>query len=670
MRRALALLVLLAGPATGATVSELAPWLDSLSRADLRAQVAQLPAPSATDEQGQTLLHHAVCKAPDRVAFLLKLGVDPRITDDNGGSALHRFFRCGHIAGNAELRHVTPVLLNGGALFNERDQAQRTPVHAAIAAMPAQSGGVDIYRDAAALMVARGAEAGAWDRDGITPLHLAARKSSPALMDWLLHLRTAINGQDDKGRTPLWYASAGRDNLAVFELLLRNDADPTLVPEKGPAPIRRAAADQAWQKVHLLRELDPDAQLPEGPASRTLAQALWEDAPLPVAQGLAEAGAAPGKLHHYGGGDLAWRLAEQGRPEQLDWLLEQGFELNQLPDSGYPPLFFASATATRILLDRDAEPTLASARDGTPLVSFIEAPERLQSPAPHFSREKVNRLLNAGYPVNYRDRQNQTALERAVAGDQLWLVKRLLDAGADPTLTQGDQASVLPRALPTGRLPLIRTLIQAVPEVRQRHAGLLRNHIRSGDPDPAVVELLLVNGFNPNTADSDGNTALHWSARQQHWSVLRLLLDNGGDPARVNASGCSLHCYQWRMPERLRQRLAPESSTSRAWFRVGLKQQPVAFFALALVPALALYLLVVGWRLYRRQSLLRPNAALAVTLVTVVVVAASLFYDCAACVVAAPWQLPATAMFALLMLTLLLGRPRRTGNQHSAQTKS
>lgn len=667
MKRALAVLVLLAGPAGAADVAELRPWLDSLSRADLRAQVSQLPSPSATDDQGRTLLHYAVCEAPDRVPLLLELGVNPQITDNNGASPLHRFFRCGHPADEARLNRITPRLLDAGALFNERNQAHRTPVHAAIAGMPKQGGTVDIYRDAASLMLARGAEPGAWDRDGITPLHLAARKSSPALVNWLLQLGASVNKKDDQGRTPLWYAAAGRHNLDVFEELLRHNADPTLPPEQGPAPIERAVADQAWQKVHLLRELQPQAELPEEAASRTLARALWEGAPLPVARRLTEAGAAPDKLHQYGGGDLAWRLAEQGRPDKLDWLLEQGFELNRLPDSGYPPLFFASTDATRLLLERGADPALASAEDGTPVVSFIDAPERFRSPESHFTREKVNLLLDAGYPVNHRDRQNRTALERAVAGNRLWLVERLLEAGADPARTSGEQASVIPRALETGRLPLIRTLIRAVPDFRERHADLLLHYIKDGSRDRAVAELLLLRGLDPNRADAEGNTALHWAARQQAWKLTWLLLDNGADPSRVNASGCSLHCYQWRMPESLRQRLSADEGDKNQLWEMSLTERPVAFFALAFSPALALYLLVVGWRLYRHQSLLRPTLYLVITLPLTLIIATTFFYDCRPCVLPEPWQLPATALFSLLALTALLFRPWRTTASQNAQ---
>lgn len=667
MKRALVVLVLLAGPASAADVAELRPWLDSLSRADLRAQVAELPSPSATDDQGRTLLHHAVCEAPDRVPLLLELGVDPQITDEDGASPLHRFFRCGHPPDKADLSRVAHQLLDAGALFNERDQAHRTPVHAAIAGMPEQGGAVDIYRDAAALMLARGAEPGAWDRDGITPLHLAAQKSSAALVDWLLQLGASVNKEDDEGRTPLWYAAAGRHNLDVFEELLEHNADPALAPEAGPSAIHRAAGNQAWQKVHLLRELQPEAELPEEAASRTLSRALWEDAPLPVARGLTEAGAAPGELHQYGGGDLAWRLAEQGRPGKLDWLLEQGFELNRLPDSGYPPLFFASTEATRMLLERGADPALASAEDGTPVVAFIEAPERFQSPEPHFTREKVNLLLDAGYPVNHRDQQNKTALERAVAGNRLWLVERLLDAGADPTLTSGNSASVIPLALETGRLPLIRTLIRAVPDFRERHADLLLNYIKDGGRDRAVAELLLLRGLDPNRADAEGNTALHRAARQQAWKLTRLLLDNGADPSRVNASGCSLHCYQWRMPESLRQRLSTDEGDGNQLWKPNLTERPAAFFALAFSPALALYLVVVGWRLYRHQSLLRPTLDLAITLPLALILATTFFYDCSPCVLPAPWQLPTTALATLLALAALLFRPRRTNGGENAQ---
>lgn len=648
------ILVLLATAGRAANVAELAPWLDSISTADLRSQVRQLPSPSATDEQGHTLLHHAVCDAPERVGLLLELGVDPKQTDARDATALHRFFRCDHPARDTQWKEVVAALLNAGASPDAADDDGRTPLHAALAMLPADKQAARRYREAAALMIARGADVMARDAAGRTPLHLAARPNAGPLIDRLVAAGAKVNATDDRGRTPLWYAAGGHASTAAFEALLKHGADPA--PERGPAPVRRAAADAAWRKVYLLLELGVPAELPEAAATGTLTRALWEDAALPVARALAAAGAVPAKLHEHGGGDLAWRLAELNRPDTLDWLLKTGFELNRLPDSGYPPLFFATETATQLLLERGADPALASAEHGTPVVSFIPAPERFRQSQPHFTRGKVNRLLAAGYPVHHRDRQNKTALERAVGGNRLWLVERLLNAGADPTRTSGEAASLVPLALDTGRLPLIRRLIAAVPDFQRRHPDLLTTYVRQGAVDPAVAELLLVKGLSPNATDKEGNTALHWAARHQDWPTLRLLLNNGGDPGIVNASGCTLECYHWRMPDDLRRRLAPATAAARLT-RTSPDARPTAFFALAFSPTLVLFVLVVGWRLYRHQSFWRPILCLVATLIPALILAATLFYDCRSCLLPPVWQLPATALVTLAAFAALTLRP-------------
>jgi hypothetical protein len=76
---------------------------------------------------------------------------------------------------------------------------------------------------------------------------------------------------------------------------------------------------------------------------------------------------------------------------------------------------------------------------------------------------------------------------------------------------------------------------------------------------------------------------------------------------------------------------------------------------------------VVGWRLYRHQSLLRPTLDLAITLPLVLILASTLFYDCRPCLLPAPWQLPATSLLSLLLLGALLFRPARTTGKNAQQ---
>jgi ankyrin repeat protein len=60
--------------------------------------------------------------------------------------------------------------------------------------------------------------------------------------------------------------------------------------------------------------------------------------------------------------------------------------------------------------------------------------------------------------------------------------------------------------------------------------------------DIAIIEIMLAEGFDINSADSEGWTALHWSNfthelnEQKHNELLRLLIRNG---ANVNAQGKS-----------------------------------------------------------------------------------------------------------------------------------
>lgn len=577
MKRLLCLLIsLLPLPGPAATVSDLAPWLDSLPEQELLRQLETLPEPSATDDAGRTLLHHAVCDAPDQVPLLLAQNVDPGVVDNDGATALHRFFRCGHAADDAALDQVVPALLNAGA---------------------------------------------------------------------------TVNATDEEGRTPLWLAAAGRHNLAVFEALLAAGADPAPHPEGAATTADRAAADRAWRKLDLLLQLQPQQELTETSATATLAEALWEGAPLPVAKRIRAAGASVPGLITAGGGDLPWRLATGRRLAALDWLLENGFPLNERPPSGYPPLYFATPDASALLLERGADPALTSAEDGSVMAAFITPPEKFRLDAPHFNEKKAALLLDAGYPVDLRDPQGMTALERAVRGNRLWLVRTLLAAGADPTLASGGKASVVPLALEEGRLPMIRALISAVPDFPERHADLLLHYLKGSGADPAVAELLMLKGASITATDGRGNTPLLWAARNERWTILSLLLDNGARRQHTNANGCDLDCYVWKMPSALKKRLRGDGETTWRDRLPRLDDRPTAFFAAALVPSLVFYFLLMAWRLHRHRGLLAPTLDLGITLVVMVLLSSMLFYRCQQCLLPLPHQLPASALLALLLFS-------------------
>jgi truncated hemoglobin YjbI len=121
---------------------------------------------------GRTLLHYA-CGAGcvEVVAALLRMGVDPDIEDHGGHTPLYRVANeCGSAAGPEIVR----MLVAAGADVDARGGVTRsTPLH-----MAARRGFVDIAR----ILIDRGADTGAVDRKGDTPLQRAinCRKSEVA----------------------------------------------------------------------------------------------------------------------------------------------------------------------------------------------------------------------------------------------------------------------------------------------------------------------------------------------------------------------------------------------------------------------------------------------------------------------------------------------------------
>lgn len=52
-----------------------------------------------------------------------------------------------------------------------------------------------------------------------------------------------------------------------------------------------------------------------------------------------------------------------------------------------------------------------------------------------------------------------------------------------------------------------------------------------------LLQALLQRGANPNVADADGNTPLHFAASFNDAQAIRLLLDYGADLSSRNATG-------------------------------------------------------------------------------------------------------------------------------------
>ncbi len=178
-------------------------WVHLRDRREVEAALARDPALARLyDEQGTPLLHHGVeALAPELVKLLLERGASVADQDENGETALHRL---------ADLHPCPP------------EAAARM----------------------ATLLIDRGADPSARNRDDVTPLHQGARRRNLAVVEVLLARGAEVDARDrGRGSTPLRRAVSGTGAsgtagtralmLPLARLLLEHGADPEARDKRG-----------------------------------------------------------------------------------------------------------------------------------------------------------------------------------------------------------------------------------------------------------------------------------------------------------------------------------------------------------------------------------------------------------------------------------------------------
>ena len=121
--------------------------------------------------------------------------------------------------------------------------------------------------------------------------------------------------------------------------------------------------------------------------------------------------------------------------------------------------------------------------------------------------ETMELLLKYGAKINERDLIGATPLDLAIAAGHIYVVKYLLEKGANPNQDMN----------PLGSPLLFSTSL--------------------GFYNFEIMKLLLEAGANPNSIDFKGNTPLHNVVERGEIEAIKLLLDFGADPNIKNNEG-------------------------------------------------------------------------------------------------------------------------------------
>ena len=473
------------------------PFLDACRSGSIKAMTILLEHgadPHARDRGGLTALHLAAESGSlEAVVALLEQGVsiDPR--DSNGGTPFLYAARAGAntvlqilldrgagltavdaygdnalilAARNGELR-VSKFLVRKGLKADFRSPANdQTPLMAAAG---------HFNHHLLAWLIKRGAGVNDRDMEGKTALHhlLTAKPAAITGLRRLLAAGAQPDAPDRQGETPLMVA-AGAGSIPSVRLLLERGADSNAVDLRGNSPLMFAASAGMCRESPLANSMAPlgfPGFFGNAPTRHDHATS---------AKLLVEAGANAAWITKWGDSPLHWAAVH------ADWamahtLLAHGAEVNHFSRKGWTPLILAvggeglleenafisnSIDMSKNLMSNNFLPDWLP--DG-----FVTEPER-SGDEEHLAEDRakhrtVKVLLTAGAGLETCSTTGDTPLAVAALLGSIGPGRLLLNSGAlvNPLNKAGE--TPLMQAAANGHLEMVRLLLQKGAEIGARN---------------------------------------------------------------------------------------------------------------------------------------------------------------------------------------------------------
>jgi ankyrin repeat protein len=427
-----------------------------------------------------------------------------------------------------------------------------------------------------------------------TELADAAMKRNGETVRSLLQRKADVNAPQIDGTTALHWA-VRLDDLETAELLIRAGANVSAANRAGATPMQLAALNGNAVMIEELIKAGADSNAPLTQYGDTALMMASRTGKTDAIDVLLDGGAKVNTKETWGGTTaLMWAVSER-HPAAVKMLIDHGADVNArshfvpaangrgfegrtpvAPQPGQAAEEFASGWLTPLMFAA-REGDVESARLLVAAGADVNAPasdgkDALGLAIFNGNYELASFLIDNKSPANKADTQGFTPLFWAVdrrnmetapnfpwmvTADPLPLIKKLLEAGADPNALVNNTprarmragsprivfATALMRAAFSGDRELVRLLIAkgADPAVVSKDnetvleaaaaLGFIQGYSkgRSAAERLDVIKLLVDLGADVNAADDYGITPLMAAANMGEVSIIQFLVDRGAD---------------------------------------------------------------------------------------------------------------------------------------------
>jgi ankyrin repeat protein len=325
------------------------------------------------------------------------------------------------------------------------------------------------------------------DKDGVTPIYMAAQNGQADTLLMLLEAKADVNAADGHGITPL-FKSAARGLSEIVSILLKANPDVNAADIDGVSPLYMAGQNGHAEALRMLLEAGADANAAES------------DGVTPL-----------------------YMAAQNGHAEPVRMLLEAKANVNAASDSGSTPLCMAAqnghAETVRMLLEAKADVKAADSDGSTPLCMAAQDGHA----------DAVRLLLDAKADVHAASNDGVTPLCMAAHCGHVESVRMLLEAKANLNATESDGVTPLCMAAQNGHAEAVRMLLEAKADLNAAFKGFtaLRQALVPGG-NFSCVHLLIQAGSDVMVRDSMGETLLMLAVCMEDWESASSLFSVGG----------------------------------------------------------------------------------------------------------------------------------------------
>lgn len=401
-------------------------------------------------------------------------------------------------------------------------------------------------------------------KEGLTPLHVAAREGHSAVIEVLLRMGAEVNTRSTyqtNEKTPLIFAAENGKEDAC-KVLLEAGAEVDVKNSDGDTALFRAATrgfpniieqllkknayvnmknSTGWTALHaaiqspssfavtnLLLDAKADANVKNDYGSTPVVLAA-QTGRTNVIRLLLKAGADP-KVTNRSGSTSLHRAAAAGHLDTVKVLVEEGkADCNGAKDDGSTPLYMAAlyghTSTVKYLIGITKNIDSQGPESASPLAAASMVEEANKDG--YLSTAKL--LISKGADVNSYGGYFHSALQTAIHFGSLEMVQLLLRNNADANAIGGRYGTALNAAIENERLDIMEVLLDNKTNKRTdpdiRFNGYTALKLAIDGANVRIVEALLKHGANQDLPIQENDTAIRAAARGDLLDIFKALVE-------------------------------------------------------------------------------------------------------------------------------------------------